>query len=33
MNNLFGQYLQGDWFEKPVQFLFPCHATLETEEQ
>ena len=33
MNNVFGKDLQGDWFEKPLWSLLPCHQTIETEEQ
>ena len=30
MNNIFGQHLQSDCFEKP---LYPCHQTIETEDR
>ena len=31
MNNIFGQHLQSDCFEKPLESLYPCHQTIETE--
>ena len=34
MNNFFGQYLQGDCFQKQsVVSLYPCHQTVETDKQ
>ena len=32
-NNFVCQYLQDDCFEKPLLSLYPCHQTIETEEQ
>ena len=33
MNNFFDQYLQGDCFGKLLCSLYPCHQTIEKEEQ
>ena len=33
MINFFGEYLQGDYFEKSLKSLYPCHQIIETEEQ
>ena len=33
INNFFGLYIQGDCFKKPLNSLYPCHQTIEKEEQ
>ena len=33
MSDFFGQYLQGDCFEKSLYPLYPYHQTTEKEEQ
>ena len=33
INKFFGQYLQEDCYRNPLESLYPCHPTIETEEQ